>query len=131
MVAHELADEDPWFYLRAYTAGLQEYVEALSFFHHLKNGGLISLKEVQDRLTTKASSYGATEPPSMDNLSIKDGENNGSGQKNELGAEEKSGKNDTNASNATTTEAVMINEATGTRTMYRYTEPKIRIQFRL
>jgi len=46
MIGTELEGEDPWFYLRAYTAGLQEYVEALSFYHHLKFGELISWEEV-------------------------------------------------------------------------------------
>ena len=46
LVATELEGEDPWFYLRAYTAGLQEYVEAVSFYHHLRHGGLVSWDEV-------------------------------------------------------------------------------------
>ena len=46
LVGTELDGEDPWFYLRAYTAGLQEYVEALSFYHHLRHGGLVSWEQV-------------------------------------------------------------------------------------
>ena len=46
LVGTELDGEDPWFYLRAYTAGLQEYVEALSFHHHLTHGGLVTWEHV-------------------------------------------------------------------------------------
>ena len=58
MIGTELEGEDPWFYLRAYTAGLQEYVEALSFYHHLKFGELISWEEVGQ--STKNSTTGNT-----------------------------------------------------------------------
>jgi hypothetical protein len=35
------------------SAGLEEYIEGLSFLHYLEHGTLISLKEVQDTLSEK------------------------------------------------------------------------------
>lgn len=51
LVATELNGEDHFKFLRAYTGGLQEYIEALSFYHYLCYGRLIQWKEVQDDLT--------------------------------------------------------------------------------
>ena len=56
LVGTELDGEDPWFYLRAYTAGLQEYVEALSFHHHLTHGGLVSWEQVSKATNSNDSS---------------------------------------------------------------------------
>ncbi|XP_077865847.1 translin-associated protein X-like [Saccoglossus kowalevskii] len=50
-IAIELEDEDPYMFLRAYTAGLQEYIEAVTFFHYLQTGKLMSLNEFQKSLT--------------------------------------------------------------------------------
>ena len=44
-VAIELTSEDSYLHLRSYTGGLQEYVEALSFYYHLKFGQMISWKQ--------------------------------------------------------------------------------------
>lgn len=55
-IAKELQHGDPFLFLRAYTAGLQEYIEALSFYFYCKEGRLISWREVQDNLTFKSSS---------------------------------------------------------------------------
>ncbi|KAL5008285.1 hypothetical protein ScPMuIL_013866 [Solemya velum] len=46
-VAMELQNEDPYQFIRAYTAGVQEYIEALSFYYYLKEKRLITLEEVQ------------------------------------------------------------------------------------
>lgn len=35
------------------SAGLEEYIEGLSFLHYLEHGSLISLKEVQATLSEK------------------------------------------------------------------------------
>jgi hypothetical protein len=35
------------------SAGLEEYIEGLSFLHYLEHGSLISLKEVQETLSEK------------------------------------------------------------------------------
>ena len=37
------------------SAGLEEYIEGLSFLHYLEHGSLISLKEVQATLSEKES----------------------------------------------------------------------------
>merc|ERR1712029_381326 len=55
LVGSELRGEDPWFYLRAYTAGLQEYVEALSFYHHLRFGKLVTWQQVTSATNSKVN----------------------------------------------------------------------------
>ncbi|XP_070568068.1 translin-associated protein X-like [Ptychodera flava] len=49
-ISSELHGEDPYQYLRAFSAGLQEYIEAVSFCFYLKHGDLIGLEEVQRNL---------------------------------------------------------------------------------
>ncbi|XP_078352114.1 translin-associated protein X-like [Oculina patagonica] len=46
-IASELEGEDPYRFSRAYSPGLQEYIEALSFSHFLKNKTLISYEQVK------------------------------------------------------------------------------------
>ncbi|XP_061173497.1 translin-associated protein X-like [Saccostrea echinata] len=46
-MAKELHGEDPYQFLRAYSAGLQEYIEAVAFYHYLKSKTLVSLDQVQ------------------------------------------------------------------------------------
>merc|ERR550519_1978108 len=43
-LALELRGQDAFQFLRGYTAGLQEYIEALSFYHYLKQDDLYSGK---------------------------------------------------------------------------------------
>lgn len=50
-VAKELHGHDPYQYLRAYSAGLQEYIEAVSLYHYVQHGTLVALKDVQEQLT--------------------------------------------------------------------------------
>ncbi|XP_023215573.1 translin-associated protein X-like [Centruroides sculpturatus] len=50
-VAKELENEDLYFYLRAYSPGLQEYVEAVTFYNYIKNERLLGLEEIQSDLT--------------------------------------------------------------------------------
>lgn len=49
-IATELGNEDPYQFTRAYSPGLQEFVEAFSFWYFLKNGSLVSLQEVCQEL---------------------------------------------------------------------------------
>lgn len=49
-MARELQTEDPYKFLKAYTHGLQEYIEAVSFLFYLRDGSLISLEEICRRL---------------------------------------------------------------------------------
>ena len=46
-IASELKGEDPFLFARAYSPGLQEYIEALSFIHYLKHKTLISFEQVK------------------------------------------------------------------------------------
>ncbi|KAG0724066.1 Translin-associated protein X [Chionoecetes opilio] len=50
-IAMELRDEEPHQFVNAYTAGIQEYVEALSFHYFLMTGTIISHSETQKRVT--------------------------------------------------------------------------------
>ena len=47
MMASELEGEDPFLFNRAFSPGLQEYIEALSFSHFLKHKTLISFEQVK------------------------------------------------------------------------------------
>jgi len=49
-LARELKGEDHYQFIRAYSAGLQEWVEALSFYHYLTFNKLITFKEVEKEL---------------------------------------------------------------------------------
>ncbi|XP_054722754.1 translin-associated protein X-like [Uloborus diversus] len=45
-IASELTKPEVYQFLRAFSPGLQEFVEAVSFYHYLKNGSLIHIDEV-------------------------------------------------------------------------------------
>lgn len=49
-LAEELQGEDPYQFLRAYTNGIQEFVEAISFYFYIKDNRLVSLQEIQQML---------------------------------------------------------------------------------
>ena len=50
-IAVELKNKDPNEFIRSYTIGVQEFIEAFTFFHYLKSGRLISYREVQKFLS--------------------------------------------------------------------------------
>jgi len=50
LVCKELRDEDHYQYIRAYSAGLQEWIEALSFYYFLKYKKISSFAYVQQQL---------------------------------------------------------------------------------
>lgn len=50
-VAKELKGEDPYQYMKAYSAGLQEYIEAVTFHHYLTSNSLPSWSKIQGDLT--------------------------------------------------------------------------------
>ncbi|KAK3698425.1 hypothetical protein QZH41_001192 [Actinostola sp. cb2023] len=54
-IAVELVNEDAYRFERAYSPGVQEYIEALSFHHYIKHLSLISFKEVQAELQFTAN----------------------------------------------------------------------------
>eukprot|EP00095_Tigriopus_kingsejongensis_P003252 maker-scaffold69_size418775-snap-gene-2.25 protein:Tk03252 transcript:maker-scaffold69_size418775-snap-gene-2.25-mRNA-1 annotation:"translin-associated protein x" len=67
-VARELVNEDPYKFLRAYTNGLQEYIEALSFHHYICHNELISWDKVKESLKFKLrirSKKSAAPPPAV------------------------------------------------------------------
>lgn len=49
-IAEELRGEDIHQFHRAFTPGIQEYVEAVSFLHYIRQRNLISLEEINARL---------------------------------------------------------------------------------
>ncbi|XP_074531180.1 translin-associated protein X [Halichoeres trimaculatus] len=49
-IAEELRGEDLHQFHRAFTPGIQEYVEAVSFLHYIRHRSLISLEEINARL---------------------------------------------------------------------------------
>lgn len=57
-IAEELEDEDPYLFLRAYSPGLQEYVEAHSYYRYLKDGRLMSLGDFQKKLSFTSQKVG-------------------------------------------------------------------------
>ncbi|CAL8258197.1 unnamed protein product [Lota lota] len=62
-IAEELRGEDIYQFHRAFTAGIQEYVEAVSFQHYIRHRTLISLQEINARLVfTKTQTMDSTEP---------------------------------------------------------------------
>ncbi|ELU12544.1 hypothetical protein CAPTEDRAFT_224034 [Capitella teleta] len=52
-VAKELMHEDIYQFLRAYSPGLQEYIEAVTFLYFMKTKTLMSLPQMQSDLTLK------------------------------------------------------------------------------
>ena len=60
-VARELRSEDHYQYLRAYSAGLQEWVEALSFYDFLRNNNISSFAFVSGQLVFGAAELEAEE----------------------------------------------------------------------
>jgi len=67
LLALELKDEDHYQFLRQYTAGLQEWIEALSFYHYISSNKLISWEEVQDQLIFPPRSPGLSDEEGTDN----------------------------------------------------------------
>lgn len=49
-LALELEGQDPYQYLRAYSPGLQEYIEAVTFYHYLQDENLVGVDKVQTDL---------------------------------------------------------------------------------
>jgi len=57
-IGQELEGEDAYLYLRAYSPGLQEYIEAATFAHYLRHGTLLSWSEVRSSLSNLPSKEG-------------------------------------------------------------------------
>ncbi|KAM9847568.1 translin-associated protein X [Aulostomus maculatus] len=65
-IAEELRGEDIFQFHRAFTPGIQEYVEAVSFQHYIRHRSLISLEEINARLVFVRAEK--LEPKSADSL---------------------------------------------------------------
>ncbi|XP_060826206.1 translin-associated protein X [Bombus pascuorum] len=50
-IAHELEDQDPYLYLKAYRNGLEEYIEAVTFYQYLNCDNMKSWLEIGKTLT--------------------------------------------------------------------------------
>jgi len=71
-VAKELKHEEDYQFVRKYSDGLQEWIEALSFYHYIHSKRLISWQEVQQQLVfTNSKSKPKTEC-SNENVATKD-----------------------------------------------------------
>uniref|UniRef100_A0A3B5LEP7 Translin-associated factor X n=1 Tax=Xiphophorus couchianus TaxID=32473 RepID=A0A3B5LEP7_9TELE len=55
-IAEELRGEDIYQFHRAFTPGIQEYVEAVTFLHYIRHRSLISLEEINDSAEAPPSS---------------------------------------------------------------------------
>lgn len=64
-IAQELQDRDPYLYLKAYRNGLEEYIEAVTFYQYLKCGKVKSWAEIQ-----KTLSYKEPENNIIDNIRV-------------------------------------------------------------
>ncbi|XP_057704171.1 translin-associated protein X isoform X1 [Corythoichthys intestinalis] len=60
-IAEELRGEDIYQFHRAFTAGIQEFVEAASFQHYIRHRNLISLKEINARLVFRTEDKGSAD----------------------------------------------------------------------
>ena len=60
-VAEELRSEEDYQFIRAYSPGLQEWVEALSFYHFLRHQKILSHRETEEQLRFSAE----TESPCL------------------------------------------------------------------
>ncbi|XP_063221690.1 translin-associated protein X [Bacillus rossius redtenbacheri] len=65
-IAKELHKEDPYQFHRAYTAGMQEYIEALTFYRYLKGEALEHWDSVQKGLIYTVPESAQEEEPAME-----------------------------------------------------------------
>lgn len=61
-IAKELRGIDQYQYCRAFSAGLQEFVEAFTYYEYIKNGKIMDWSDLQNRMT-----YEEKEDPRGDN----------------------------------------------------------------
>jgi len=57
-ISTEIQGKDYWKYHRAFSPGLQEYIEAISLFHWLRTGSLIHKVDIEQRLQLDNSQRG-------------------------------------------------------------------------
>uniref|UniRef100_A0A182Y8J8 Translin-associated protein X n=1 Tax=Anopheles stephensi TaxID=30069 RepID=A0A182Y8J8_ANOST len=56
-IAKELKDQDPYQYARAYTNGMQEFIEAYTFYEYCSGKDISNWDAIQQKLTYKKSQY--------------------------------------------------------------------------
>lgn len=66
-IAKELQNLDPYQYARAYSAGLQEFVEAWTYFEYLSKDTINEWNDLQEKLTYDVAEV---EPPKIETLAI-------------------------------------------------------------
>ncbi|XP_014771456.2 translin-associated protein X isoform X2 [Octopus bimaculoides] len=66
-LAKELEAEDPYQYIKAYTFGVQEFIEAVSFYFYIKENRLVTLNEIQSMLNFKKIQNNSSEEDETDN----------------------------------------------------------------
>lgn len=66
-IAKELQNLDPYQYARAYSAGLQEFVEAWTYFEYLSKDGINDWSDLQTKLTYDVS---AEAPPKVEPMAL-------------------------------------------------------------
>lgn len=52
-IAQELENQCPYLYHKAYRVGLEEYIEAVTFYKYISNCSIVNLEEIQKALTYK------------------------------------------------------------------------------
>jgi len=72
LLARELEKEDHYQYIKAYSAGLQEWVEALSFYHYLNYEQLITFSQVEQELVFEERFKDDIKIQNVDKLDLKD-----------------------------------------------------------
>lgn len=65
-IAEEIGDEDPYRHHRAYSPGVQEFIEALAYYKYLKTGQLIGFSEAQEYLTFQPKHTKDTKPEEVE-----------------------------------------------------------------
>lgn len=65
-IAEEIGDEDPHRHHRAYSPGVQEFIEALAYYKYLKTGRLIGFSEAQEYLTFQPKKEPEVKPEKSD-----------------------------------------------------------------
>lgn len=65
-IARELHKQDPYQFLRAYTAGLQEFIEAYTFCEYVKSQSIIHWTAIQDQLKYKLGNTEETDSVNSD-----------------------------------------------------------------
>jgi len=113
-MARELKGEDHYQFIKAYSSGLQEWVEALSFYHYLAFGKLISFSQVEQELVFKDRKSKSNKV---------DQTKQGELEEKELGSEEKQTGIDSGPSNGVKDIKVVINIANATED-----EPNVKVK---